>query len=269
MTPAAISSDNRTTIVSKPSINPNSYCVTAIDNVSHYTPLIISEVLKEDPGQFALALAHEVRNPLTNINLSVKLLESAIKDDELKVYLDIIARSSIRINNLIKEFLDYQVPNNVHAEKHSIHQLLDEVIEMTEDRIMLKNITIRKDYATNDFKILLNRPKMKIALINIIINAIDSMDSENGALKLVTKSINGKYVIRIEDNGCGISSGNLKKIFTPYFTNKSGGLGLGLATTCDILQSNKVKLNVESEEGKGTRFILSFEKDQLYRDFIY
>jgi C4-dicarboxylate-specific signal transduction histidine kinase len=115
---------------------------------------------------------------------------------------------------------------------------------------------------------LLNRPKMKVALINIIINAIESMDSENGELKIVTKSIPGKYLIWIEDNGCGISTGNLKKIFTPYFTNKSGGLGLGLSATCDILRSNKVELNVESQEGRGTRFNLSFSKHQLYKRFI-
>ena len=71
-------------------------------------------------------------------------------------------------------------------------------------------------------------------------------------------------MIQIEDNGCGISKENLKYIFKPYFTNKPGGLGLGLATTYDILQSNHVGVNVESEEGKGTRFILSFEEKHQY-----
>jgi hypothetical protein len=74
---------------------------------------------------------------LTNINLSVKLLESGIKDDDLKVFLDIIVRSSIRINDFIKNF-KYQQHDEVAATKHSICQLLDEVIGMTEDRVMLK-----------------------------------------------------------------------------------------------------------------------------------
>ena len=65
----------------------------------------------------------------------------------------------------------------MQAEKHSVHQLLDEVLEMTEDRMMLKNIAVRKDYAVQDRKIVLNRPEMKIALTNIIINAIDAMTS--------------------------------------------------------------------------------------------
>jgi signal transduction histidine kinase len=100
---------------------------------------------------------------------------------------------------------------------------------------------------------------MKIALTNIIVNAIDAM-SQKGELKIITKSIERKYAIQIEDNGCGISREDLKNIFKPYFTNKPGGLGLGLAATCDILQSNHVGVFVESEEGKGTRFILLFDK---------
>jgi signal transduction histidine kinase len=70
---------------------------------------------------------------------------------------------------------------------------------------LLKNITVRKDYSTLDCKILVNKQEIKIALANIIINAIDAMPSENGKLKLITKSINGKCVIEIEDNGIGIS----------------------------------------------------------------
>ena len=210
--------------------------------------------------QFASSLAHEVRNPLTNIKLSVEMLESIIEDKGLKVYLDIIMRSSARINILITELLKYQLTNEVHGEKHSIQELLDEVIEMAGDRIGLKNIVVLKDYAALDCMIVLDRLKMKIALTNIIVNAIDAMGSDKGELKLVTKSIDNKYVIQIEDNGCGISQGNLKDIFTPYFTNKPGGLGLGLTTTLDILRSNHVGLNVKSEEGKGTRFILLFDK---------
>jgi signal transduction histidine kinase len=102
---------------------------------------------------------------------------------------------------------------------------------------------------------------MQIALTNIIINAIDAMPSENGELKLTTKSIDGKYIIQVEDNGCGISKANLKHIFKPFFTKKPGGLGLGLATTYHILKSNHVGIDVESEEGKGTLFILSFDKN--------
>jgi signal transduction histidine kinase len=260
MPPYAVPFYSRNSAACPPSLNGDSEIMTSDDNHHEQSPTPVTS--KQGAAHFTSALAHEMRNPLANINLSVKLLESAIKDDDLKVYLDIIMRSSGRINHLLKELLKYQPQDEVVVAKHSICQLLDDVIGMTEDRIMLKNITVRKNYAMQDYKIALDRTKMKIALINIIINAIDSMDLGKGELNISTKSIYGKYVVQIEDNGCGISTENLKKIFDPYFTNKTDGLGLGLSTTYNILRSNHTELHVESKEGEGTRFILFFDKDQ-------
>jgi len=215
---------------------------------------------KSLPDSFISALAHEVRNPLSNINLSISMLEAAIKDDDLKIYLDIIRRSSTRINNQITELLKYQLADEAPAEKHSIEQLLDEVIAMSADRIALKHVVVRKSYGIPACTIALQGPKMKIALTNIIINALDAMPLEKGQLTLVTQSIDGRYALQIEDNGCGISKGNLKSIFKPRFSSKPGGLGIGLVATHDILRSNHVRVEVESEEGKGTRFTLVFDQ---------
>jgi len=236
---------------------------TAAANNHRYVRRTSPGIHATPPGQSVSALAHDIRNPLTNIDLSIEMLGAAIKDDDLKIYLDIIMRSSIRINGLVNELLKYRQADHAPAKKHSIHQLLDEVLETAEDRRMLNNISVRKEYATDDCEIALDRPKMRIALTNIIINAIESMTSKKGELKLVTKSAGTKYIIQIEDTGCGISKENLKNIFKPYFTFKPGGLGLGLATTNDILRSNHVGVFVASEEGIGTRFILMFDKNYL------
>ena len=213
------------------------------------------------PGKFLAALTHEVRNPLTNITLAVEMLKRLIRDDAQKLYLDIIMRGSLRINSLVNELMKYQQPEIEEVKKYSIHQLLDEVVDMAGDRLSLKNIVLKKDYAVRDFEIALDRPKMKIALTNIIVNAIEAMNPGTGVLGLVTKKINGKYVLYITDNGCGISQENLKQIFRPYFTSKPGGMGIGLAATYDILRSNHVEVNVESAEGDGTKFTLLFEKE--------
>ena len=253
----------------------NSHTITRnVSKRGNYSPstnlfrtLIPSGIVQKQPGQFASALAHEVRNPLSNINLAIEMLKSMISDDDQKIYLDIITRGSGRINELVTDLLTSFQADEIQSEKHSIHELLDEVLAMTEDRIILKNITVKKNYATRDCKIILNRSKMKIALTNIIINAIDAMTCGKGELKLITKSIDDRYVIHIEDNGCGINKENLKNIFKPFFTNKPGGLGIGLATTHDILQSNRVGVNVESAVGEGTRFILLFDKNHQYNPF--
>ena len=218
------------------------------------------ETEQEQQGDFTSALAHEIRNPLASINLAVQMLKSLISDEHQKTYLDIILRSSGRVSNIVADFLTHSRGVEMQREKHSIHQLLDEVLSMTEDRIILKNITVSKDYANKDCKIVMNRPKMKIALTNIVINAIEAMSSEKGQLTLATKSMDSKYVIEIEDNGTGISENDLKSIFQPYFSRKAGGMGLGLSTTLDILSSNYVRLDVQSEEGRGTRFMLFFDK---------
>ena len=207
-------------------------------------------------------IVHELRNPLTNIMLTIHLLESKILDDSDRIYMDIIKRSSVKMNDLINDLLKGQQQEEIPEEKCSIHQLLDEVLEMASDKLMLKNIVVKKNYAPQDLKIKMDKPKIKIALTNIIINGIDAMGSENGELRLGTKLIRGRHAVSIQDNGSRISKENLPFIFDPYFTNKPGGLGIGLAATKDILLSNQIGVKVESMVGEGTRFILLFEKNK-------
>jgi len=227
-----------------------------------YASRMHANVVRKQPTQFATALAHEIRNPLSNISLAAEMLRASVLDDEQKVYLDIIIRGSDRIDRLVYDLLSYYQVDKMKFEKHTVHELLDEVLAMTEDRIMLKNISVKKSYSNPDCSIVGDKQKIKIALTNIIINAIDAMPAENGRLHVATKLKSSTCVIEIEDNGAGISKENLKHIFKPYFTNKPGGMGLGLSTTLDILQSNHIGVNVQSEEGRGTCVILSFNKAQ-------
>lgn len=222
--------------------------------------LVPAKVVLKQSEQFASALAHEVRNPLSNINLAVEILQSLMKDDEQKDYLDIILRGSAKINDLVSDLIAYYQTEELRPQRYSVNKLLDEVLAKTVDRIMLKNIEVVKDYSSLDSKICVDIQKIKIALTNIVINAIDAMPSTNGKLRLITKSRKGKCTIEIEDNGIGISKENLKNIFKPYYTNKLGGMGLGLSTTVDILVSNHAAIDVQSQEGVGTSFILSFNK---------
>ena len=219
-------------------------------------------VWNDPPIPLVSVLVHELRNPLNNIMLTVHLLESKILDDNDRLYMDIIKRSSAKINDLINDLLKGQKKDEIQTEKHSVHQLLDEVIELASDRLVLKNVIVKKNYAPYDLKVKMDKPKIKIALTNIIINAIDAMGSNNGELRLETKLIKGKCAVSIQDNGNGISKEHLPLIFDPYFTNKQNGVGIGLAATKDILQSNKVGVRVESLIGHGTRFILLFGKNK-------
>jgi len=216
------------------------------------------KVIKKTPHQLA-ALVHEVRNPLANVNLAAEMLATIINSDDQKLYLDIIMRNSIRINSVLTDMLRTFQPDETHLEEHSIRELLDEVLEVSMDRIKLKNILVTRNYTKKDYKTLVDKLKLKIAFTNIIINAIEAMPVEKGVLNLITRSKKGKPVVEIQDNGVGIPKENLKHIFKPYFTSRPGGMGLGLSTTFDMLQSNHVDIDVRSAPGKGTSFILSFE----------
>jgi signal transduction histidine kinase len=188
----------------------------------------------------------------------VEILHLTNQDPEQKIFLDIILRNSMRINDLVTDLLASYRTDEMQPEKHSIHLLLDEVLAQAADRVTLKTVSVTKDYTCPDDKILMNRQKIKIALTNIVINALDAMPPENGQLKVRIKSIDDNCIVEIEDNGIGISKENIAHIFEPYFTGKANGMGLGLSTTLNILQSNHASVKVESEEGTGTRFILSF-----------
>src|SRR5580704_16876207 len=91
--------------------------------------LALSEAMQEKPAQSISTVACEARNPLTSINLSVDMLQSEIKNNDLKIYLDIIMRSSMRINDMINEILQLCEADQMQSEQHSIFQLLDEIIE--------------------------------------------------------------------------------------------------------------------------------------------
>jgi signal transduction histidine kinase len=207
------------------------------------------------------ALAHEVRNPLNNINLSVEQLALENVSDSGMVFMDIISRNSKRINDLISELLlsSAMPPENVR-EKKSLQNILDESISTIIDRITLKKVNWKVMYPDEPAYIMADPLKLKIAFTNIIINAIEAMNENKGELDISVTSQNGHHVVSIRDNGTGISKETLPHLFEPYFTFKRNGLGLGLATTLNIIQSHKASIDVQTGVNQGSNFILKFEK---------
>ena len=220
--------------------------------------LVIAEKLAVS-GRVVRTLAHEIRNPLTNVNLSVEEIESENKSEELITYFDIIKRNIKRINDLLTELLQSAKPVEIKKVPHSINELLDSTLELAMDRIALKNIKLIKEYSDDICKINVDEGKMKIALLNLLINAVEATPEKGGVLKIRTEKKFEKCYVTIEDNGKGISQESLGRLFEPYFTGKPNGLGLGLATTHNIIQSHSATIDVESTVGAGTKFIISIE----------
>jgi two-component system, sporulation sensor kinase C len=208
-------------------------------------------------ARLARALAHEVRNPLTNIHLALDQLQPELLDDDHKLFADIIRRNGQRINTLITELLNSFRQQEASLQSISTHELLDEILVDATDRMNLKKIDLIKEYSY-DVTLKLDVPKIKIALLNLIMNSIEAMQDNVGELKISTYNVGNQSYIKIKDNGVGISEENINRLFEPYFTSKPNGMGLGLTATLSILQSHRATVEVESEVGKGSVFTVAF-----------
>lgn len=209
-------------------------------------------------GRLVRTLAHEVRNPLNNITLSVEQMLQDVVDENAQMYLGMIHRNSKRISDLISELLNTSRPSEITLEDHIIQAIIDDVIAAALDRLTLKKIKLQVSYPEDSLSVMADREKLKIALLNIVINAIEAMEEGSGRLSIILTEEGGLVVLRITDNGCGISEEHISRLFEPYFTQKRNGVGLGLAFTLNILQSHKANVEVSSSPGQGTTFTITF-----------
>ncbi len=212
-------------------------------------------------GRIARTIAHEVRNPLTNILLATEQLkESENRTEESSVLLDLINRNASRINQLVSDLLNATRFTHLDFVQVDINQLLDETITMAKDRIDLNKIHLEKNYLSGKCEVCVDREKIKVALLNVIVNAIEAMDHESKKkLELRTRKEDGKCIIEIRDFGKGMDDEALQKLFDPYFTTKIKGNGLGLTNTQSIILNHNGKINVLSKPGNGTLFSITLE----------
>ena len=212
-------------------------------------------------GKLARTIAHEVRNPLTNLNLALEHLRDEMpKDNEaVQLYSEIIERNAKRIDTLITEMLNSSKPKELNLELADVTDILNETLTLATDSINLNQIKLQKSFVTNLPRILVDREKLKIAFLNIIVNAIEAMERGKGELSVEVKLKLNTIVVTIADNGKGIPAEDLEKLFDPFFTEKQGGMGLGLTSTKNIMSSHNASIEVESTVKKGTSFILYFK----------
>lgn len=208
-------------------------------------------------GRIARTIAHEVRNPLTNINLATDQLKDISDEDEEEkdMLLGMISRNSLRINQLISNLLNATKFTELERGEESINEILDDSLALANDRIELKKINVIKNYSKTICRIKVDKEKIKIAFLNIIVNAIEAIDRDHArALSITTFQKENKCHIIITDNGSGMTEEVQSKVFEPYFTGKENGNGLGMTNTQNIILSHQGKINLKSLIGEGTTF---------------
>jgi signal transduction histidine kinase len=227
-----------------------------LDNESYKNSL--NKIVSTD--RIARMIAHEVRTPLTNIVLCVDQLKANLKDEEARTYIEIIDRNNQRINQLVNDLLDSTRFGDIRLEKHKLSDVIHETLQAAADRMKIKSIRLNQSFSDPGIELKLDKEKIKLALLNIIINAIEATEAvkDEGTIDIrVMKDM--LYVrVHISDNGSGMSQETQSKLFEPFFTMKPKGSGLGLTSAQNIILGHKGKIEVKSELNKGTEFIISF-----------
>lgn len=209
-------------------------------------------------GQLALALVHEVRNPLGAIRGATEALETIIpKSNAQYEFLYIIQTEVTRLNRLVSDFLDFGRPRPPEKLPTLLNEVVQSVVFLVSQQASQQKVLIRTDL-TNDLPfILLDSEQIKQVLINLVLNGIDAMP-DGGELSIQTRIVEKYLEVSVTDTGPGLTDELKPKIFNPFLTTKDTGTGLGLAISHRLVTQNGGKIEVESTSGEGTTFRVQF-----------
>lgn len=205
-------------------------------------------------GRLASGVAHEIRNPLSSIKGFAQYFRDKFeKDSQDKSYAEIVIEEVERLNRVITQLLDFARPKELRLQSYPLSQVIEHSLKLVQGNFEKKGISLKTSLLEE--KVEVDWDQMTQALLNIFLNAMESMD-DTGELRVKTalKPEKKGVEISISDTGPGISRENLSRIFDPFFSTKKKGTGLGLAITANIIEAHKGEIAVESEEDKGTTF---------------
>ena len=215
-------------------------------------------------GKLASGMAHEIRNPLNAISLSVQRLKREFVPEEEKkteylTFLDIMRSELVRVDRIVEEFL---LSTRAHAPfmNENLYNILDEVLTIVGEKAASREITIvnkvdRKTVVESQ------KDRLKQAFYNIILNGVEAI-GQKGSLEIWMRKKDNAVDIYIKDSGCGIKEEELHKIFEYHYTTKDKGMGLGLPISYMIVKDHGGELRVENGKGQGTTFIITLPVKQ-------
>ena len=207
-------------------------------------------------GQMASSIVHEIRNPLNTLETFIKYIPQKYNNPEFRQKLTLLLPAEIeRMKKVLERLLEMAKPSHLNPESVNICELIDRTLELLKDRLELKKIIVKKEYGSAQIIAPVDSDLIKQVFLNLFLNAVHALDEE-GILTIGVKSSGAIIDIGINDNGPGIPSEIQKKLFTPFFTTKKDGIGLGLVITKEIIEEHGGSINVESTPGAGTTFTI-------------
>jgi signal transduction histidine kinase len=201
-------------------------------------------------------VAHEIKNPLNAMAVHLEVLKSKLDGAEPEI--EVIAREIKRLDHVVKTFLNFNKPVELHPEPVDLSELLRDVAALVSADAEAHGVQMETELA-RPAPVGGDPEMLKQALLNIVMNGLEAMPS-GGRLALRTGTEGGQCSVLISDGGSGIPPEEREKIFNLYFTTKPNGTGIGLATTFRVVQLHSGTIDFVSEPGKGTTFRLRFPK---------
>lgn len=204
-------------------------------------------------GEMTAGISHEVRNPLGIIKSSAELLQKKMKKlDASSAIPAIIVEESMRLDNIIKDFLNFAKPRNPNFQTCRVEQIIEKNISFLDTEIRENNFEIEKRFSDDLPEIMADSAMLYQAFLNIILNSFQAM-LRGGRIIISIFSDDKSIILIFEDNGKGIKDKDLKKIWNPFFTTKEMGTGLGLGIVKNIIESHMGEIKVSNRSSGGVQ----------------
>jgi two-component system sensor histidine kinase HydH len=211
-------------------------------------------------GMLARWMAHEIRNPLSSLNINIELLREELGEEaqlsqreEIHSLINFISYETLRLENNLKEFLDFNRLPPLKFEWVQLNEVLDSVVRLLRPDAQIKNAKIETHFQKKLPFVKVDVSQFNLAISNLLVNAIQAV-SERGEIHLFTRGSKKNVFLIIQDNGVGISKEHLPKIFDFMFSTKPTGSGLGLSIVKKIISDHHGEISVKSEVNKGSSF---------------
>ena len=215
-------------------------------------------------GEMIASVSHEIRNPLGIVRSTAEILDKRLKDQApaSKHLAEILITETTRLDDIVREFLDFARPQVPKFTKGLINDLIVKVEDFMQPEFAKNQITVANDLNSDLAPMHMDQNLLYRAFLNLFVNAVQAMP-EGGTLSISTSmpAAEKKIVIMIKDTGIGIAKEKQAMIFTPFYTDKNRGTGLGLAIAKNIIEEHNGSIAVESEAGKGANFIITLASE--------
>ncbi|MFB3926532.1 MAG: nitrogen regulation protein NR(II) [Syntrophales bacterium] len=212
-------------------------------------------------GQLAAGVAHEIRNPLNAISMASQRLQreylpggDPARSEEFLRLTGIIRDEIRRLNAIIEEFLNFSRRDRLELREYPIEDVLQKLIGLVEEEARSRGITIRRGWDHSKSLVPMDIDKLQQALLNIIKNAMESISREGSITISIEPTGNRSVDVMITDTGVGLTAEEIDRIFSPEYTTKEKGLGLGLPIAHEIIRAHGGEIRVHSRIGSGTTF---------------